>query len=1084
MSNETTNSIQTQIVINAYDEMLYGSSGLQTRIDAFKAQYPMWQDGGYTQELIENLTAFASALDEFLQAVDGRVKTCEIMQAKEDKTNKKQLETTETLTPVLPVLEKLEKLQAAMSKLVYSSKVVDIVKKNASHLIVYNQARKLIDDFVTPLFENDTIFGLVRALVLKRPTLELLYSKLGSMGSNLGPLSGVVAGIDGTVIAACLSGLKKCHLEGIKNYTYIETLFKVMLQQLMTPSARDQIDADIPEDHNQSIKDMKMELDLGITIDPSKEIENKDIDPNIPLTTETINDETDQEAKKNSLRMAITWVADKKWNFVNIYTQAQQEKIQQHILLFRKCIDKIPEATSLNPVWTELRKTLARMPRNIRHYLQNELYESAKLEGLTPPKWVNPLKNRKSKSDKFSKTEPLIIHFAGTGVSSTINTDTIGNLLAEYNNFFIEGGSDDEYWGSDGEKKLNKILENLVTLKEKNQLPSKLILTGFSRGAAAQIELANKIHKKFNVNQPKENWITIEMFLIDPAYGTFDFSTASTQTKHIPACVDTLNILYADDPAPETDEVMDALIARNTTQRKHYELISEDPSATTIKTLTLQGKHKELGLTRAGKAEEIACFVDELGREFLDNSGCMPAPFSKSDPVSVSVESPAFDGEYLNENIISAQQNLSVGYSSSDTLRFINGSLTNNKSAEFSRKMGQLANPVIENHTAENQYYETLLNKISHDITHGHFVSDTMSKMYKKIEQYNTSLKTEHPQDPKQVFLTIKEDAETAIDTWSPSRKVEVQHFYENIAKTVEPDFSAIAIRESNTAKQKDKEQTLLTIIKEELKAEISKAKEQQKYEASFIGFAVKKTSALFGKTESVSPKEMIASCEKIITKITELQENAVINPLKELNTFLEKENKQITPKIAEGIKNVIVWFQQEERKTTPEQEGQRSARFDHIADTVVNTVKEYEQYSQDSFLSRNSDNLKTPAKVEAFVTILKNNTHFSAAEKLEILKKYIGDSLHDATQRHESGSVHQVSTSTLRGYQIFKKTKSHLVTLLQRAQNQMAVMNSDALIPPMDTDPIASQERQDRYRAYWPDKKVVKINASNKGGN
>lgn len=1048
MGKQENMTIETQIVKNADDALLTGTGGLHTRLSAFKEKYPMWQDGGYTQELIENLEHFSTALDELLQAMDARIQVCQEMGAEEKRTGIKQKETTKTLTPVINILEKLEKLQTAMGKLVYSPEVVEIVKNNASHIIVYNAARKLIDDFITPLFENDTIFGLVRALVLKRPTLELLYSHLGSAGSKLGPVAGLVAGIDGSIIAACLEGLKKCHLEGITDYTRIETLFKVMLQQLMTSPARDLIDPDIPPAHEALIQEM--ELRCSVVINSAKEIKNVMIDPAIPVDAHSEKNMADLDEKKINLRGAITAAADKQWDFVHLYTADEQKNITAQIILFKKCIEKIPDATSLNPVWSELRKILSHMPRHIRHYLHKELYQQAIRHDLTPPKWLNPLKDRKKNSDQNSNESPLIIHFAGTDIGATKDTDTLGNLLAKYSNYYIEAGTTNKAWGSDGKRKIDDILTQLKILKAQGKLPTHLVLTGFSRGAAAQIELANKIHEHFNnANVPKENWISIDMFLVDPAYGVFDKSNAATQSKYIPPCVNTLNILYASDQSADTDEIEAKVMAAGTGKVKHYELIS-DPNTTTIKTLTVNGKHNDLGLTR-DRAKETGYFIDELAREFLDNSGCVPKPFSKNDTPSVSIQSPAFNKDYLRQYVICEHQDLSVGYSSSDAQRLINGSVENNKNAEFSMQLGQLATSGSLSTTQEDQYYAAMLSNIERGILYGRYtaiytrfsvpgirnnIPRHMFKMYEEIQQYKASLKTMAAQNPKDVFQTIKGIAETANATASPARVQSVRHFYKDIANTAEPDFTQISLRTINIALNKT-QNSFLQGLKNDLEQRRAQAIEErnQKTNPTYDARARKwlgnqftdVVSSVIG-VKTAPETATIAFCDKMIRKIDALliEKNGDINKLEALRNFLKENKNNLTPQLMQELNSF-----QEMRSAIS------SARTKRFAEIIISVQVTLEAYK----LQNNADpqNLNRLQEFSKFIEQLQMDT-MPEEKKLAFLKHYIDHTIKELSQ----ASV--PATNMLWGYK--NKTQNQLTTALQRAQSQMTIMNSDHLIP------------------------------------
>jgi len=198
-----------------------------------------------------------------------------------------------------------------------------------------------------------------------------------------------------------------------------------------------------------------------------------------------------------------------------------------------------------------LELAIAEFPFYLRGHIERVLYQFYKKEKQTIPaclkaKVETPLC---VSFEKPSSTQPFIYHMAGTSIKRTHPGDALAHVVRENQAYEIIGGTQGVAMGGGGRKKTRKILRELDAMGDNR--PKKVALTGFSRGSTVQIGLAAAIHKRFNQGKDKQDWITIDMFLVDPAFGSVDMNGhAGTKQTQVPECVNTMNILYANDQTP------------------------------------------------------------------------------------------------------------------------------------------------------------------------------------------------------------------------------------------------------------------------------------------------------------------------------------------------------------------------------------------------------------------------------------------------------------------------------------------------------------------------------------------------------
>ncbi len=735
-------------------------------------------------------------------------------------------------------------------------------------------------------------------------------------------------------------------------------------------------------------------------------------------------------------------------------------------------------------LWEKLEEKVEKSPIEIRGYVQRVLRAQAREEKLPVTQWLLNIVDSPpvSQRDK-SQNSPLIIHMAGTNIGQTNARDTLAQVVREYANFEIKGGTKNIVRGGGGDLTVNDMIAKLEGMTPR---PKHLVLTGFSRGASVQLELANEIHRRYNAGKDRSEWITIDMFLIDPAYGgiplygSVDEKTAATQNKKVPRCVNTLNILYSDDPTAED------IYGRFTQKHQQHELEVES-EFTTLQTLTLQGTHNDLGWPL--EPTEVAHFINIKFRQFLDNAGCKATKGSQ-DRIT------GLDKNYIKANIISPKQDLSIAYTASDA-RLYDPSISNEKkkSIQYTHDLSAYVHNIdvkapIEA-TAEQKYYHEAIKKIQSGIQRANYTTYSlesmpryMSKMKKIIDSYNT-LSTD-PDNAKKTFKQIQREAKNALNTWSPSRTSEVQHFYENIAKTPEPTFEPSPILAAQVILDVNIDeavnnfllslQTNLKQKKEEaekiiwantylpyLKPPASKHEAGITYNTLFNYFQPNKT--LLANQENI--KQV---CEYILIKIEDLIKLEVgstqwFEKLNTLETYIKNPPEPLNDAIKGEILTKISSFKSNANSINQGKSLVKSAlKFDEIANQVLVTVKKYEKYSeyaqqtffrQGSF-SLDSKNVALPHQIELLVKYLKAQDKMPVEDKLAILTLYIKNERVAADERHHGRSAIPSLHRTFTG------SESRLVKILRESEAQIIQLaNKGTIIAP---PAHAMTEQDERY--------------------
>lgn len=341
----------------------------------------------------------------------------------------------------------------------------------------------------------------------------------------------------------------------------------------------------------------------------------------------------------------------------------------------------------------DLEDKLEAMPFYLRGHIERALYVVLKKE--TPAFIVGNVKNPAVKGKAEASTDkPFIYHMAGTGVDKTHPGDTLAHAVREHQSFEIIAGTKDTAFGGGGRKKVRQIIADLEKLGDKR--PKHIILTGFSRGAAVQIGLANAIHEKFNKDKQKEDWITIDMFLVDPTLGVADMNRrAGTRHTQVAPCVNTLNIACADDKRASN------MALRFASKREDVHL-DFDPAHTTVQTITLKGRHNDLGLFNRSdvNARHTAYFVEATFREFLKASGC-----ERNEQTAL----PEIDVEHAKEYAVSGKQRLSSAYAA----RLKHGDTSENTNLAFSC--------MLPKYFADSNNYRDVLLGIRRNILEGKY---------------------------------------------------------------------------------------------------------------------------------------------------------------------------------------------------------------------------------------------------------------------------------------------------------------------------------------------------------------------------
>ncbi len=446
----------------------------------------------------------------------------------------------------------------------------------------------------------------------------------------------------------------------------------------------------------------------------------------------------------------------------------------------------MPDAP-LTKLIEELNTAVNNLPDPQRRHIENAIKEEAKKQGLDLVTIKTP-----QKSESHNPTEPLNIHMAGTEVSGTFLGDPLAASVRQQPNFFIQAGVSDRYRGKQGQANVDTVFEHIRSIYNPPNGPpanKRINLTGFSRGAATIPALANKIHQEFNYaggqEKPENEWVKIDMFLVDPTFGAIDSKTSATQTYDIPPCVNTVNILYAD-PKAAPERWFHRFFTRHT-----RDILKFDSQHTTVQTMNLRGGHTAVGLMDRILGKRLSSyFVEAMCRLFLGRAGRETAPSNE----------PKLNSEYIKNNIIAKNQTSALQYYSSFTSRLATDNLnkTDANALQFSATIPQYSIPADT--APKEQQYHNLLMQMYGGIIEGDYkvrfggVQQTdraqskmpshMYKMCEAIETYCNNLKDGKKPSAETTFnkvRTIAHDAQKNQGVLN-FRKDNVKLFYKEVA--------------------------------------------------------------------------------------------------------------------------------------------------------------------------------------------------------------------------------------------------------------------------------------------------------------
>lgn len=490
--------------------------------------------------------------------------------------------------------------------------------------------------------------------------------------------------------------------------------------------------------------------------------------------------------------------------FVDTYDPPLTSKINKAINEIQQILndlnENVSDSTKFNRQYIEvaigeLNTTVNKLPPEIRGHVENVLKEESKKLGLNLVQSDTPNSNHEVVGKEgHASDEPLVIHLAGTEVKVTNTGDPLAYWARQQRNFYIRGGVSDRYHGEGGEENIQAAFDHIQKIF--NPAPPAtaprnkcIVLTGFSRGAAAQIALANEIHNKLNDGKSKDQWVKIEMLLVDPAFGAVDSTRAATRTHNIPPCVNTLNILYSD-PKAKLESWFHRYMTRHTRDR-----LKSDPAHTTIQTLNLQGNHNAVGLFDLvlGRGKS-SYFVEAVCRNFLSTAG-------KTEEQSKNQEIPKLNTEYIKKNVIATTPTTAMQYYSAYTKRAESTmSQTDANAVKFSESLKQYSSG-DPTQTPQNDQYHNLLMQMYGAMIEGDYkttfsglehgerakskMPKHMFKMCQEIETYCTKLndgKSVSAEDTFKAVQKIAGEAQKNEGLFS-LRQSNVREFYKEVAK-------------------------------------------------------------------------------------------------------------------------------------------------------------------------------------------------------------------------------------------------------------------------------------------------------------
>jgi hypothetical protein len=512
--------------------------------------------------------------------------------------------------------------------------------------------------------------------------------------------------------------------------------------------------------------------------------------------------------------LANVFIEENWSSFYSIYEEDEQTLIKENLTAIKNKLNEIAQLpqpivdATLKTKLEELDNIFKALPAYQRQHFENALKNEAKKHGLENlVEITTPITN-----PTYDPSQPLVFHLAGTEVKNNTLGDPLANLAREQSNFYIQEGVG-KYFGSKGRENVENIITDIRQKYTYNANANKrIILTGYSRGAAAQIFLANRIHEEFNKGKPESEWVKIDMFLVDPTMGVADSSTGAVTREYvIPRCVNTLTMIHSNPETPEKDWFLHPWLITKRTR----DTLKSDPHYTTIQSITLKDDHKGVGLLAADLTKRASSYVtDALCRLFFAHAG----------RETIATDQPKLNHDYIKKNVVATKQSsVAMQYYSSYATRLEGKQIpqVDRNAIQFCAQIPQLlVSPYAQ---ADKQAYHDLMMKMFGAIILGDYqtrffgltgekhqdreskLPANMFKICEKIETYCRALQKNNAPDPEAAFKEIQTIAATATHSGNIMRKGNINAFLLNLTHSTDTPESGktqidVATNAVNTA--------------------------------------------------------------------------------------------------------------------------------------------------------------------------------------------------------------------------------------------------------------------------------------------